>query len=853
MPGIFICYRNIGRSYAPMLVDRELCRRFGPANVFQAGRSILPGKDLAGEIGRWLERCSVLIALIDKPWAGQDLDLLRDPGDWVRHEISYALGHGKEVLPLLLDGTPMPSGRALPPDIAPLTRQIALRMDPRTADADLLRLTGRVESLAPDLVLATLTDLPFPAPDPAHPTALLRAEHEVAAFRPRPELSRLAGWCTSHSGPRVRLVTGPGGTGKTRLALRLTARLRGLGWVAGLLSASAPPAALDQIGEIRTPCLVVIDDAETSPELVQAALRSVAAAPDAPARLLLLARSGSGWLSSLQDDQDDRLAALAGGIVPEPLEPLAAGEDEFGSVCAAYAGRLGLPVPPPAAGGPLAAGSMLELQAAALVHVLPAGTLTGSPLQRMLELERDYWRRAAQPFGLDLGSRQLAEIMAAVTLFGAGTEAEADALIGSLRAFHGRPADAVDSCRDLLRTVLPGPAPLNPLPAGPIGEDAVAGFLRSGRSLSGSIAVVSDRQAARALVTLGQCLDRDPGLGPQVRAFLAEAPARLLPLAMTALAAVPRPELLVEQMSRAIDGLPEADLAGLASALPQRSEALARFAVTVTERALAAARRASAGPAVTAGLAWRFALRLAYLRERPAAAAAAAEEAIAQLTGLIAAGGDHQAELGEALAARAAALDLDSRAGDGALAAGRAAIAAYRALPAGARRDGALATALNNQAARLRRTRETGAARDQASQAARDLVTEAHRLTAPLSEERPGAFRSLHADVTDTLSVLLEQTGDPAGAERASRDALALRRLLAVSRPDAYRPQLAGTLFNLGLILSRHGGDRAEVHALWTEAAELYTALAAGWPGRFGEQRDRVARHLGSRGGADDD
>jgi hypothetical protein len=96
------------------------------------------------------------------------------------------------------------------------------------------------------------------------------------------------------------------------------------------------------------------------------------------------------------------------------------------------------------------------------------------------------------------------------------------------------------------------------------------------------------------------------------------------------------------------------------------------------------------------------------------------------------------------------------------------------------------------------------------------------------------------------LSVLLEQTGQPVQAERACRDALVLRRTLAVARPDAYRPQLAGTLYNLGLILSAHDRDPAEVRALWAESAAIFDDLATRQPGRFEERRDRVRRHLGS-------
>ena len=845
VPGIFINYRNASRSYALPLIDQELRRRFGPDNVFQATRSNLPGTSIPAEIMRWLRGCTLFIALIDPPWTGEDLYRLRDPNDWVRREIRYALDHGKQILPVLLDGAAMPKHRDLPDDIASMTDRAALRMCAGTADADLQRLVGEVERLTPDLVLATLTDLPLPDPEPGHEAALLRAEYEAVPFRPRRELDELAGWCADAAGSPVRLVTGPGGAGKTRLGLRLCARQRGMDWPAGLLSSSAPDTALGQLGTVGRPCLVVIDDAETRPAQVRAALRSLAIAPGAPSRLLLLARSGSGWLDQLRDDPDDRVAALADGIVPLRLAPVLPVPGDLEAVCDLFAERLKRPVPPLPAGLPAPA-TMLELQAAALAHLLPSGDPARPPLRRILALERDYWQRTAAASGLtSLSRRDLAEIMTAVTLFGASTEPEADALLASLRAFDGAPLSTRDSCRDMLRTVLPGPAPLNPLQPDQLGEDAVAGFLRSGGSLSGAVPHVTDQQSRHALVVLGRCLDRHLDAGDGVAAFLAAAPQRLLSLAMTALPAMPRPELLAERMGQSLGHVPPAGLDALVAALPQRSEALAGFAVAVTERALAAAHEACADDLTTARLSRLLATRLAYLGERAADAAAAARAAVGLLTALTITSPETNAELAEAHAALALALDMDPAGEVAARRAGGTAVEAYRALPAEGRRDAALATALNNQSVRLNRAGQGGAALI--------LAIEARELTGPLHDERPARFRSLHADVLDTVSMLMTPSGQPEHAEHAAREALALRRTLAEARPDAYRPQLAGTLFNLGQILARRGGDPAEVRALWSESYAVLTDLAARQHERFGARRDVVRRRLDDLGPAGDD
>jgi tetratricopeptide (TPR) repeat protein len=833
MSGIFISYRNIKRSYAPMLIDRELARRFGPENVYQVGRCNLPAVHFPTEIMQRLAECTLLIALIDRPWVEEDLSLLWNDGDWVRREIGYALDHGKTVLPVLLDGAEMPKARTLPADIAPLTRHIALRMESSTADADLLRLVGEVERLALDLVLASLTD-PEP-PTPTHAAALVRAEHQALPFRPRGELEGLADWCLRQTGSPVRLVTGAVGTGKTRLGLRLCAQLRGVGWQAGLLSVSAPAEALDRLGEIAVPCLVVIDDAESRLTQVNAALRSLAAAPDAPGRLLLLARSAGEWLDRLGEDRDDRVASLVDSITPQALKPLTPAEGDFDAACAAFARRLGLPIPPSPAERPTPA-TLLELQAAAVVHLSPSDD-PEPPLRRILQLEREYWQRSAAAFGLPtLNRRNLTEIMAAVALFGASTELEADVLLRGLRTFRGGPMNAIDSCRDLLRTVLPGPAPLNSLQPEQLAEDLIAEFLGHGYPLADVLDAVGDQQISTALSTLGRCLNRYPDLSGPITEFLAGAPNRLLPLAMTALPAVPRPELLVAPMSVALDQVPAADLDRVVAALPQRSEALARFAVTATERALIARRHAGVHDVTTARLDRLLATRLAYLGERPADAADAAQNAIAELTALAGTDVELRAELAEAHAALALALDLDPTASGEALVAGAQAVTTYHALPAEDRYVAALAQALHNQSVRLTRAHQIDSALDAA--------TQAHGLIGPLHDARPTRFRSLHADILDNLSILAAATGRPAEAERFSRNALTLRRALAAARPDAYRPQLAATLFNLGRILSAQSQDQAEVRRLWEESAAIFEALDVEQPGRFAKQRDRARSHL---------
>ena len=70
---------------------------------------------------------------------------LDDPHDWIRQEISTALRRGIRVVPVLIDGTPLPDESALSDDLKPLVRRQALELADTRWRGDLQRL---VETLA---------------------------------------------------------------------------------------------------------------------------------------------------------------------------------------------------------------------------------------------------------------------------------------------------------------------------------------------------------------------------------------------------------------------------------------------------------------------------------------------------------------------------------------------------------------------------------------------------------------------------------------------------------------------------------------------------------------------------------
>ena len=133
------------------------------------------------------------------------------------------------------------------------------------------------------------------------PAGLLDPRRGLVRFTGRDrELAELLAWCQDDSPNGVRLVTGPGGVGKTRLSVELCARLHSDRWRCVRVGDRKEAAALE-LARRGWPygVLLVVDYAETRiglPDL----LRAVAADPGpGRVRVLLLAAApvsgGTSW------------------------------------------------------------------------------------------------------------------------------------------------------------------------------------------------------------------------------------------------------------------------------------------------------------------------------------------------------------------------------------------------------------------------------------------------------------------------------------------------------------------------------------------------------------------------------
>ena len=157
---------------------------------------------------------------------------------------------------------------------------------------------------------------------------------------------------------RVRVITGGGGSGKTRLALELCEQRAAAGWDAGFATSSKMKSLLDAPNRStwgwQRPTLVVIDYAAQHAEKLGPWLDELADAETRglpPLRLLLLereARTESGWWREVFESGGYGAAAKRALLdPPHPWEllPLGKVEDRV-AVLAAHGPVTGLPVPP---------------------------------------------------------------------------------------------------------------------------------------------------------------------------------------------------------------------------------------------------------------------------------------------------------------------------------------------------------------------------------------------------------------------------------------------------------------------------------------------------------------------------
>ncbi len=340
---------------------------------------------------------------------------------------------------------------------------------------DILEQAGGTRPQLEPADLHILFDSP---PQPAVAASyLLAARSETVEFTGLDtELQNLHTWCHGPRAVDVAVVYGPGGVGKTRLAVELARRLADrrpqaetaanavhLPWSTGFLDhAALHHDAYSMLRHLIRPALIVVDYAEYHLEQVKALLNALAnhRAPGHRIRILLLARSTRKWWPKLRATHPAAVGGTEIVLTPDNLLRQVDASELRERARMAFARRiaalhwsgvpddwdaeevLGRTEDPvllqtnPAHHGPA---SVLSLHMESLAAVLadhPLGD-TLDPHEVLLYHEEKYWDRAAAallPQPMDPDHRQV--LVAVQRLTGALDQQEADAAIRTAWAAH---------------------------------------------------------------------------------------------------------------------------------------------------------------------------------------------------------------------------------------------------------------------------------------------------------------------------------------------------------------------------------------------------------------------------------
>ena len=667
----------------------------------------------------------------------------------------------------------------------------------------------------------------------------LRPEAQVVPFRPRPERNQLQEWCVAGGRLGVRLVTGEGGAGKTRLALQLAADLAANGWRTMWVERGQEGTAVGTVRDVGEPAVLVVDYAETRPALA-GLLAQAAAVEDCPdLRVLLLARSAGEWWRQLLDGADYRLSLVLEDTGPLLLGPLAGGQRElFDEAVTAFADKLEVARPPARWMLDDPDTVVLVVHAAALLAVLDHASTGGGSgrvysaadvLTGLLGHEARYWHQSARARGLILDPSVERLAVAIACLIGADSETGAAWLLSHVPDL----ADSAERRGQVARWLhdlypaTPGTGAdgewLGPLRPDRVAEHLVTSeFTARRRMLPGLLAQLGEDRLVRALTVLGRAALTDARAGQLLRGALKTGFEHLAVPALTI--AVETNPATADMISAALSAgpVPQHVLEQITEAIPEQTVALAGLSAEVLQRLVDGS---APGSGERAGLLKDLSNRLSDLGRREEALAAI-EEAVTIRRELARTSPDaFLPDLAGSLNNQSNRLsDLGRR--EEALAAIEEAVTAYREL-ARTRPDAFLpdlAGSLNNQSIRLS---DLGR-REEALAAIEEAVT----IYRELARTRPDAFLPDLAMSLNNQSNRLSDLGRREEALAAIEEAVTIRRELARARPDAFLPDLAMSLNNQSVFLSQLG-RREEALTAIEEAVTIRRELARTRPDAF--------------------
>ena len=269
---------------------------------------------------------------------------------------------------------------------------------------------------------------------------LLRAEEAIVPFDParQPELDKLDKWMADDLYPHaIRLITGAGGLGKTRLALEACRQRIDEGWHAGLLDSDLTDKELSSgwqtLKDQNKPMLIVIDYAETRQNHVLTLIKAMIEKPSAmPVRVLLVARDAGEWWDTLvaRDAVCETLLCSYATSGPYVLSPLYQDKPQrqiaYQQALTAFSKALNVTAPnftPDLGASHFDHPLYLQMAALLALHGEQAHTAKGLT-KALLNHERRYWQNLFADSALANPVQLAQQLLTLATLAGGYTTAK---------------------------------------------------------------------------------------------------------------------------------------------------------------------------------------------------------------------------------------------------------------------------------------------------------------------------------------------------------------------------------------------------------------------------------------------
>lgn len=314
------------------------------------------------------------------------------------------------------------------------------------------------------------------------PSALLDARYRVVPLMNREaDVDDWRRWAQGGNS-RVRVLTGPGGMGKTRLLIEVCRELRQSGQQAGLLREDAVFSDTQRLAvQLAKPgnSLIVVDYAEGRRKELDALCRMLLEHGGFDrARLVLLARNAGEWLNDLLDDNGPagQIVSRAGCAEPIRLTPAAPvkfsqRQQDRAAVAAVAARAFGETAGVADADVAERLSSRLDADRPEFDRILFLLAEVWRAIFAKSSRHRDTWRaildrerRYLSKFDVGIAPREIMKSLHWVCVNdGAASRREAVDLLRQRDALYGNSLEAITQMAELFHNLYPGPKWLNPI------------------------------------------------------------------------------------------------------------------------------------------------------------------------------------------------------------------------------------------------------------------------------------------------------------------------------------------------------------------------------------------------------